>query len=133
MKFVKETNKSSQEMILLEMCNNEKAFLKAICSINNRSDDDLYVEYCFSFYPKIKEMMANKDFRKFVIRFNKTIPIVIKTELITLTKMNGGHHPLELVLSLSCAPNVFSLILNDSKIIYSVQHPIKAGEKLTIE
>ena len=133
MEFVNETNKSSQEMITLEMCNNEKAFLKAICSINNRSDDDLYIEYFYSFYPKIKEMMANKDFRKFVTMFTKTIPVVIKTELITLTKMNGGYHPLELVLSLSCAPNVFSFILNDSKIIYSVQHPIKAGEKLTIE
>lgn len=114
-----------------DICKNEKAFFKAVYNIEDSSDVELLEDF-LSFFPKMRQIMSDPEMRNFIISFtskmNKTL---VKGEKFEKGEF-GGYYPMQTVLNISCAPNVISSGLKDSRIVYIAQNPIKAGEKLTI-
>ena len=130
--FLEEKNPSPPgDSFTLDICNNEKSLIKAVYSrykeIMYDYDNEILLECYFSLYPKIKETMANIELRSFMCRF---LDLILYHTIGN--ESTSGFYLLQAVMQSSCAPNVHSVIREDGKMIYVVQHPIKAGEKITI-
>ena len=135
MKEFLEGKDTTSKLSTLDLCNNEKLFLKVAYSLKYSDFEDQQIKpLYYSFYPKLIEIMTNPKMVSFIMNFMAKIPFsaVARRNTNFKNQRNGGYYQLQTVLDPSCAPNVLGIILNDCKIVYVVQHPIRAGEKITI-